>query len=327
MDHEPRGVSDLPGSRALPGLVAATFSLIVLGALVRAHGAGLACPDWPLCFGKLVPAFDLRVAFEYTHRALAGGLTLAFLWIGARILRHPRAREAAGGAVLTAAVLLAIQILLGALTVWHLLAAWTVTAHLLTGNLFAATLLVAWLRLRRARDAREALQPAPSAPVPPLLVLASVLLLVQLVLGGLVASRFAGLACPEWPTCIGGVWFPSLRGALGLHILHRLNAYLLAALLLLAPRVLRHRSDLRPLLRLAAGLAVVQVGVGVANVWTQLRVEITGAHSALAAALVLTLAAALDTARGHRATAPDRSPAEGEPRHGPARAAANRSAA
>jgi heme A synthase len=34
------------------GLAAASFVLIVLGALVRAHGAGLACPDWPLCFGE-----------------------------------------------------------------------------------------------------------------------------------------------------------------------------------------------------------------------------------------------------------------------------------
>ena len=50
----------------------------MLGALVRAHEAGLACPDWPLCFGEFVPAFDLRVGFEYSHRVLAGSVSLLF---------------------------------------------------------------------------------------------------------------------------------------------------------------------------------------------------------------------------------------------------------
>ena len=59
-------------------LVALTLCLIVLGALVRAHEAGLACPDWPLCFGEFVPQMDLRVAFEWSHRVLAGSLSIAF---------------------------------------------------------------------------------------------------------------------------------------------------------------------------------------------------------------------------------------------------------
>ena len=42
-------------------LVALTTALIVLGALVRAHGAGLACPDWPQCFGVWIPHFDLQM--------------------------------------------------------------------------------------------------------------------------------------------------------------------------------------------------------------------------------------------------------------------------
>jgi cytochrome c oxidase assembly protein subunit 15 len=111
-------------------LCAATFGLIVLGALVRAHGAGLACPDWPLCFGRLVPAFDLRVAFEWSHRAVAGAVGLGFAGLAVAALRRPAARAACGRWLAVAAALLAAQILLGALTVWHLLAAWTVTSHL-----------------------------------------------------------------------------------------------------------------------------------------------------------------------------------------------------
>ena len=80
-------------------------------------------------------------------------------------------------------------------------------------------------------------------------------------LGGLVSSRYAGLACPEWPTCNGGAWFPSWRGAVGLHLLHRSNGYLLRR------AALRRGVDAAPAtrasaaaLRLAAALGLAQVG-------------------------------------------------------------------
>src|SRR5262245_18536756 len=104
-------------------LVAATFVLIVLGALVRAHGAGLACPDWPLCFGRVLPPFDLRVGFEWPHRLVAGGVALGFAALAGSVLRRPAARRACAPFLAGAALLLVIQIALGALTVLHLLAA------------------------------------------------------------------------------------------------------------------------------------------------------------------------------------------------------------
>ena len=270
------------------GLCGATFLLIVLGALVRAHGAGLACPDWPLCFGNLVPSFDLRVGFEWTHRVVAGSVALAFVGLSAGVLTRPGARAACGGWLALAALLLALQIALGALTVWKLLAAWTVTSHLLVGNLFAACLLLVGLRLRQRGTATAATPPGSERWLAA--TLAS--LLLQLVLGGLVSSRHAGLACPEWPTCNGGVWFPSLDGAVGLHLLHRGNGYLLALLLAVAALRARGRGALGRVLALAALLCLAQIAVGVLNVRLGLPVEVTGLHSALAAALVLSLAAA-----------------------------------
>lgn len=274
-------------------LTAATFGLIVLGALVRAHDAGLACPDWPLCFGKLVPRMNLQVAFEWGHRLVAGSISLGFLALAALTLRQPAAGARCRRLLTVAALLLACQVLLGALTVWHLLASWTVTSHLVTGNLFCVTLLWTVLALREvAADSVQVVWPRPALRAA--IATLAALLAAQMVLGGLVSSRYAGLACPEWPTCNGGVWFPSFSGPVGVHLLHRLNGYaLLAALLLTALLASRCPGPLRRLTRLAAGLGIAQVSVGVANVLLGLPVEVTGLHSALAAALVLTCSVAV----------------------------------
>lgn len=270
-------------------LLAFTFALIVLGALVRAHEAGLACPDWPLCFGQLVPKMDLRIAFEWSHRALAGSVALGFAALSVATLRRPVLRAAAGGWIAVAGTLLVVQILLGALTVWQLLAAWTVTAHLVTGNAFNACLLVLALALHEVYAPRRLPRVPTGARVA--WVATGALLVVQVVLGGLVSSTFAGLACPEWPACNGGEWFPSLKGSVGLHLLHRWNAVLLLVALGAAAVVCRGLPRLGGIAALAVLLGVAQLLVGIANVVLGLPVEVTGLHSALAAALILCLAA------------------------------------
>ena len=60
------------------GLTAVTYVLLVFGSAVRVHGAGLACPDWPLCFGEVIPALDFQVFMEWGHRVLAGLVSLGF---------------------------------------------------------------------------------------------------------------------------------------------------------------------------------------------------------------------------------------------------------
>jgi len=276
------------GFLALLGL---TWALIVLGALVRAHGAGLACPDWPFCFGELVPRFDLKVAFEWGHRVTAGGVALAFAALAALALRRASTRRATARLLALAAGLLALQVLLGALTVWRLLATWSVTAHLLTGTSFALTLLLVACALRDlAAPPHRPDRPSPASTRA--LGLAAALLALQIALGGLVSSSFAGLACPEWPACNGGLWFPTWSGSVGLHLLHRYNGYLLLAALVAAAWASRSDAGLRRPAFASLAIGIAQVGVGIANVIFGLPVEVTGLHSALAAALaaVLTLA-------------------------------------
>ncbi len=283
---------DAPAPRSVPlawgfaALTVATFALVVLGALVRAHGAGLACPDWPLCFGSVVPAFDLRVAFEWSHRVLAGSISLGLLALTAVALRTPGIRRRCARPIAAAWVLLLVQIALGALTVLLLLSPWTVTAHLIVGTGLCATLL--WI----ARDLFEA-GPGERAqtPVSPALRVwvagIAILLFAQILLGGLVSSHAAGLACANFPTCNGESLVPSVSGLVGLHVIHRLNAYALVVALLALAFLAREHATLGRLSRAALHLVILQVGLGAINVLMRLPVEVTGLHSATACALAL----------------------------------------
>jgi heme A synthase len=274
-------------------LVVATLGLMTLGALVRAHGAGLACPDWPLCFGEVLPRLDLHVAFEVGHRAYAGGVAAAFTALAILARRSPAAWRTVRGPVGLAAGALALQVLLGALTVWHLLAVWSVTAHLLTANVFAALLLLVALRLRDVARPRPARGPAPLA-ARWLLPAAAALFAAQLALGGLVSSSYAGLACPEWPACAGGAFLPAdPAGPAALHFAHRATGYALLAVLAAAALAARRDPGLARVTRIGFLLCAAQVAVGVANVLLGLPVEVTGLHTALAAALTVALTFAL----------------------------------
>ncbi|MBK7755590.1 MAG: heme A synthase [Deltaproteobacteria bacterium] len=274
-------------ARAFTGLTLITYLLVVLGAVVRARGAGLACPDWPLCFGELVPALDFGVILEWGHRALAGSVSLLLVGLSAWMYQDRRAWAACRGLLGVSFVVLALQVVLGGLTVLKLLASWTVTSHLLVGNLFGVCLTL--LSARLFEVAQEQDGPVMSAPVSPALQgLAwgvAGLYLAQMTLGGLVSSRFAGLVCPQWPACAGDMFFPSFGGLLGLQLTHRLVAYALTFAIAAFAWGAWDHPRLGGRSRLLLLLVIVQVALGIANVLLRLPVEVTALHSATAAAL------------------------------------------
>ncbi len=274
----------------------AILANIALGALVRAHGAGLACPDWPLCFGEVIPRFDFKVAWEVSHRYVGWAFGATTLALGAALLRDRTLRRVAGRVWGVAIALLLAQGLLGALTVWHLLASWSVTSHLIVGNAWNASVL--WLGLTLRRHARgEASTRAPAA-ARFAVATAGLFLFFQVALGGMVSSRGAGLACSTWPSCYGDAWFPlwGFANPIGLHVHHRANGYLLAAVIAWMAFAARGVPRLAARTRLALALVFVQMGLGIANVLLHLAVEVTALHTAMAGALVLTLTACTHTA-------------------------------
>ena len=114
-------------------VVVALIALVVIGGATRVMEAGLACPDWPLCYGSFLPGrqMNLQVFLEWFHRldAFFVGIVLiiqfAFSLYWSKSL--PNWLPWTYG-LLT--VLVAFQGLLGALTVMQLLPSLVVMAHL-----------------------------------------------------------------------------------------------------------------------------------------------------------------------------------------------------
>jgi len=143
----------VPSLGILAGLsTALIYGQLILGAVMRHTGAGLAIPDVPLAFGRLVPPLlSQAIAVHYAHRVTALLIAAAIGWTAARVLRRHRDRRDLVRPARLALALVAIQILLGALTVVTRLAVLPATTHLLTGALLLATSLVLTVRAVRCR--------------------------------------------------------------------------------------------------------------------------------------------------------------------------------
>jgi heme A synthase len=131
---------------------------ILLGAVVRHTGAGLACPDFPLCGGRLWPELsDPSIAVHFAHRlgALAVGVGVLTLGLAAR---RAAPRVAAGAWV--AVGLVAVQIGLGGAAVLSGLAPAVTVAHHAAGALLLAATL--WCALWGRRGAAAATVPSPA---------------------------------------------------------------------------------------------------------------------------------------------------------------------
>lgn len=304
--------------------VAFALLVIVFGAFVRLSNAGLSCPDWPTCYGKLTwPKHDHEIdaanlAFperaveshkawrEQVHRFLAGGLILTTF--GLALLAWRRRREMSGIAavLLAASVLIVFQALLGMWTVTWKLKPIVVMAHLIGGLSTFCLLSYVALRLSLAPLGR-----ADTAALRRMLIAGIVLVALQIALGGWTSANYAALSCGlDFPTCAGQWWpatdfreaFVLWRGIgvnyeggvldadarTAIQLVHRIGALVVTGHLLGIIVVAWRRGFGRWALALLAAL-LVQIGLGISNVVLGLPLPVATAHNAGAALLLLVL--------------------------------------
>jgi cytochrome c oxidase assembly protein subunit 15 len=127
--------------------LAAVFTQLVLGALMRHTKSGLAIPDFPLAFGKIIPTFSSeQIAIHFAHRLGALLVSIVAVWTIVRIIRRHRAETMLMRPALLLGCALLAQLTLGALTIWTQKDVIITTAHVATGALVLGTSLVLALR-------------------------------------------------------------------------------------------------------------------------------------------------------------------------------------
>lgn len=255
-----------------------TLALVALGGTVRATDSGMACPDYPRCFGAWIPPPDLHMWLEHSHRLLAGAVGIAILALAVWAIARFRDRPSVLWASVTALVLVAVQAALGAFVVLRLLQAGLVTAHLGMAMIVLACLI--YLAATVSHPPRAA---APSGRCDRRLAwtatAVAALCFVQILVGGHVTGIGAGLVYTDFPLMDGALLPAVATEQEAFHLVHRLLAYLLAGgVAYLCAVAVSHRRRLQAAGAWTAGhrwlvtlpqwtalLVVVQIGLGVAN--------------------------------------------------------------
>lgn len=316
---------------SLAGFILA-IGVVVLGAFTRLVDAGLGCPDWPGCYGHLLwpnSAEEIAVAEqaypdapveldktwpEMVHRYFAGALGLFILAITLVTYRSSRTPLVfnSGRVPLKLSIfllcLVTLQAVFGMWTVTLKLWPKVVTAHLLGGF---ATLSLLWLLTQRLGGIRWAL-----ANVPGHLkifgIIALLVVIVQIALGGWVSSNYAALACPDLPKCLGQ-WLPAadfktgfdfqaigpnyLGGELdsmartAIHFTHRVGAVVVTLVLIIFGLMLLklQYNDARRWVFVLWFVLAFQIVLGLSNIYFALPLSVAVAHNAIGALLLIVM--------------------------------------
>jgi heme a synthase len=254
----------------------ATLLLMAVGSATRVMNAGLACPDWPLCYGQLIPSrqMNLQVFLEWFHRLDAALLGISAIALsGLSWWFRKQLPSWLPWTATFALCLIVFQGILGGLTVTQLLRFDIVTAHLGAALLFFSTLIIIGTALMPYQGTGAAVKLRWWG------LSATILVYLQSILGGLVGSRWA------LHQCFGG---SQLCNVMNAHIFGVVPPTLATiAVVYLAWKTPGLSINLRRLANIAAGLISLQILLGIATFRLHLQVEpLTVTHQAVGASLL-----------------------------------------
>ena len=263
------------------------YLLIVFGAVVRVTDSGLGCPDWPLCYGQLIPPLDSAAIIEYGHRMFAAVVSAVIVATAAVAWTRHRANRLITIPMVAVLPLLLLQIGLGAITVILELPPMIVLVHLSTAMILLALVIIASLTAVYDQEPnspvrRRTVDRATSNVGLRLVYWTGAALFVLLMSGAFVRASGATWICAGFPLCNGELMFGNRL--IDIHMLHRFVAILVGSLLIFTVWRIASEGNSPRRLTVAAVLVCIaiafQISIGIWAVSTQAPALLRGLHVA-----------------------------------------------
>ncbi len=273
------------------------FGAVLLGSWTRINGAGMTCPDWPLCHGKLIPSMADGTIWEWTHRLFAFSTAPLVAIVAYLAFRLRRRAPMLDPLVLAVAFLFLVQVLLGAATVKLGNSPISVVLHWGTAMAFIASLVAIAVITTIPEHADEPPATPAVTAVPALLLATTIAAFLTMCVGAYVSSSGAGLACLTLPECAGHVLVT--QPAQQVQMLHRGFAAITLLLSVITTIVVFFREPsarIRGAATLGFALLCMQVLLGLMNVALRLPTDLREAHAANAALLFIAYCSAFSFA-------------------------------
>ena len=281
--------------RAYKVTVVWTLGLLFLGSIVHATESSLACPDWPTCFGTMMPEMTGGVFWEHLHRLVAGGLVLMFILATWLARKETSDRPWIFRLSIVGVGLLLVQSFFGGLTVIYRLPDLISTTHLSLAFIFLSLATVLAVETHgstnsKSPPAMKGLSRSDGTKLAAYAAIAAVAVFVQSVIGALVRHTDGGMSCPDIPLCLGQIVPPLVNIQITSHFLHRTMAVVTSGAVIFLYAWTKTRCEIpnhvQRLVVIAVGLLVIQVLLGVASVLTVLAIPPVSLHTLVAAALL-----------------------------------------
>ncbi len=260
---------------------------ISLGGFVRVSGSGLGCPDWPLCYGKIIPPMNYETLIEWGHRT--SGVILGLLILISTIFAWIKNKRNYFLLFTITTTLFTVIVvgMIGGLVVLSELNPILRTIHLFFAQLVILLLGISLVIVNSQSISYTVIKKSLTNKYSIFLIISSIGIIITLLSGSFAVWKGAGTICSSWPLCTSSSIFPNNQLEL-IHMIHRVLSLITTIFSFwTCIYILQNLKNtlIKTLSSISIFVILSQIFLGASNPWTNFEIWARVSHLGMASLL------------------------------------------